>query len=296
MTVSYTPTYYPLPGGRSTSEPTPGPVSPTEAFYQEEQSGLCILQSLNAFAGRHVVDFTAYAQVNNAYVMNASMGQKDVVGQEDFNSQPDRFLLESIDDLDNVNKSFVFLAPYLYISKNKKLFGLPDTCEIRPIFSVPSDFEEEIQYIDEHPSIHRVTSTSISQKHAFTFRKDLSGQWRVIDSWSHYHNANERDPLKRLQPAFPTFKEAFAAHFARLQDPGPRLLTYSIEDAIPSGQPAPSSPALNPAPNTDVTPPPPPASPSSTAEKRKPTQACCLMRLWEWVVARICALFCCRRP
>ncbi len=290
MTVSYTPTYYPLPGGRSTSEPTPGPVSPTEAFYQEEQSGLCILQSLNAFAGRHVVDFTAYAQVNNAYVMNAA------TPQDGFDSQPDRFLLESIDDLDNVNKSFVLLAPNCYITKNKKLFGLPDTCTIRTAFDEPSDFEKTIQYIDEHPSIHRVASASISQKHTFTFRKDLSGQWRVIDSWSRYHNKDEQDPLKRFQPAFPTFKEALHAHSMRLENPtGRYCLIYPTEDTIPPRPPA-SSPAEKPKPSDDST-----AGACTRPQSQKTSssgtsQACCLVRLWKWVIARICALFCCRKP
>src|SRR6185503_771856 len=35
----YTPSYYSLPGGRSTNQTTLGPVSSTEAFYQERQSG-----------------------------------------------------------------------------------------------------------------------------------------------------------------------------------------------------------------------------------------------------------------
>jgi hypothetical protein len=276
----YTPNYYSLPGGRFTNETTLGPIASTEAFYQERQNGLkCSLHSLNAFAGHNVVDFSALAKANNDFYIEKEHVEPDFVKQH--------LQLENIDDLDKRSSPLGAYAIAYFISQNKQLFHLPDTCRIEALVASPSfkkiPFYNAINYIDTHPSIHRVFAGSVDARHRFTCRKDASGQWRVIDSWSKYHTVNEQDPVKRLQPAFPTFQEAFEAHCARLgTNKGPLELVYPTEDAIPSVPPASSSSASNPISNT------------STAENPKASSnpACCLVRLWNWIVARICALFC----
>jgi hypothetical protein len=175
---------------------------------------------------------------------------------------------------------------YLFISQNKKLFQLSDTCKLEALAESPNCLEEAIHYIDTHPSIHRVLSAN--KDHYFTFRKDLAGQWRVIDSWAIYHNASEQDPLKRLQPAFPTFRIAFEAHFTRLGDSnGWRNLIYPTEDMIPLF------------PSTSTSAPPDIAPPQTIPTKGKQSWPA---QLWSGLVACftrlldcICACFCQRR-
>jgi hypothetical protein len=245
-----------------------------------------MLHSLNAFAGRHVVDFTALAKANNAYWMEQEAPGMSVDIVKDY-------LLESTTDLEH-GRVFGLSAWAIahYISQNKQLFHLPDSCSIEAVMPLRSSeqdsLEAAIHYIDTHPSIHRVFSSSYVARHSFTFRKDLSGQWRVIDSWSIYHNTNEQNRLKELQPAFPTFRQAFEAHFTRLDPSKGRCeLVYPTEDTFPSvsntSPPAPAETA-------------PTQSPIGKRKQSWPAQlwsglVACFTRLWDC----ICACFCRRR-
>lgn len=212
MVSSFIPTYYeatPLKTGvpRFTSETTKKPVSEINPFYHEKQNGgKCSIHSMDAFAGRQVVNIPNLLKVNNdtQKAIFANIGILDInflkVGG---------FYLENLAGIDahGVNPA----SMKSYIEKYKDEFNLPKDSIINvkegPLTSL--GIQEEISRIQNNSNLHRLI-LGISAKHYLAIRKDKTGRWRVVDSQTESHDPTSRDKTKKIQPRFTTLKDAVA--------------------------------------------------------------------------------------
>lgn len=220
--TNFTPTYYdiaPLGGAiRLTDEVTKKPVSESNPFYQEKQSGgKCSVHSMNAFAGTKIVEINELFKLNNDVNKKAleaigMLGPRipDIENQRlsDIEALKENHLyLGTLEDLDQDGAEPIVVKSYLETYKNK--FGLPSDCSINSTQGLLTSVEvqTEINRIQSNPNLHRLI-LGIGAKHYLTIRKDKKNQWRVIDSQIVSHNETAVEQIKKIQPGFGTLKNA----------------------------------------------------------------------------------------
>lgn len=215
MVNNFNPTYFeatPLKQGsiRLTDEVTKKPVSETDPFYQEKQSGgKCSVHSMDAFAGSKAVDITDLMRVNNE-TQKELFGKAGLLGLGQSDVQvlkTNGVYLETLKDLDDngVNPGTI----KSYLEKHKNEFNLSKDCSIdltEGAFEAP-EMDQVIDKIQKNSSLHRVI-LGIAGRHYLTIRKDNKGRWRIIDSQTLTHDSTTTDKTKKIQPRFSTLKQA----------------------------------------------------------------------------------------
>lgn len=295
MTTVFKPIYYETPQGL-TNATTIIPVSSSEFFYQERQQGnLCVLHSLNAFAGKAVINFSHLAKFNNDWYVKKF--DKDTARRRSVGLPADPYIQEMLDKYHLIHKIEDLITSvknaldiYIvsdYINQNKQLFHLPREYQVK-VFVIPSvkmPLPKEVEDITRDSSVDRliVSGPVAGERHFFVIRKDKSMRWRIIDSWDRTHKAS-KNLIDQLQPAYDTLQEAFDKHIDQCQAYFQNaLILYPTQDVTTQASFEVSTPNVS----EKVTP------LSKDPAATRASFGNYLVHCWNWIIMKLRQLFAC---